>query len=619
MSHEAATARDELARVLAGEEFRHAERLSAILRFLVERALEGRAPAKEYEIGVEVLGRSGRYDPRTDPIVRVEMRQLRLKLTRHYSAAGDPPLRIDVPKGRYQAVFVRGLTHATSKSPPPQEGVNASSQVSRRVLAIGVVVAVGLALFVWVFREHPASIALPPVEPGPSLAVLAFSSVSGDPAQQYFGEGLTEEIVSRLGRVDGLRITGGASSFSFKARGEPPAEVAKQLGVQAVLTGSIRRNGERVRVIATLMNAAGVQYWSGSYDVETAHPVAAQEGIARDIAAALQGRLDPSSGQTFVKRSNNDAAAHDLYVRARRLANSRGTPDLLASVDLFQQAIARDPGYAVAFAGLADAYGVLAFNGEAPLDEAIAKAREAAAHALRIDPTLGEAEAHLASLDAFVDWNWQAADRRFKQAITLAPMHPRIHAWYGQMLLAQSRFSEAVTELRTAQQLDPMTASIGYALGEAYLYANRPDAATTQARRLIAANPTSWSGHNLLARAAICNGRPDDALKALEASRGELWADVLALVATGDLPRARQTLNERSSSLASQQPFALASLYAQAGDQDRALFWLQQAYQRRQVDLAYLAVDPGLASLHARADYRALVAKVGLTVAVEVP
>ncbi|HYN09321.1 MAG TPA: hypothetical protein VES67_18200 [Vicinamibacterales bacterium] len=155
-------------------------------------------------------------------------------------------------------------------------------------------------------------------------------------------------------------------------------------------------------------------------------------------------------------------------------------------------------------------------------------------------------------------------------------------------------------------------ASIGYALGEAYLYCHRADAATTQARRLIAADANSWGGHNLLARAAIQTGRRDEALNALRRSRGELWADVLALVASGEPVRARQVLDERSPSIAGQQPFVLASLYAQAGDDARVLHWLQQAYELRQVDLAYLAVDPGFASLHAHPDDQALVSKLGL-------
>ena len=618
----------ELSRLLDSQEFRHSERLGAILRFLVARELEGRNPAKEYEIGVEVLGRPASYDPRTDPIVRVEMRQLRLKLARHYATCRDGSIRIDVPKGRYQATFP-ARSPLVEERPAAEPGVAQPIQApasaatagsgNRRSGARGVGAAlaaalVGLVILGWVFAARTGSTSRPAVEmAGPSVVVVPFVNISGDPGQEYFSDGLTEEIMSFLMRVDGLRVVGRTSAFSFKSATADAVEIGRRLGVRAVLTGSVRRDANRVRVIASLVDAAGLHYWSRTFDVEMTGAVAVQERIAKAVAEALEVRIDPASGQLFVKRSNDDPAAHDFYLRARSLANTRKTPDLLASIDLFEQAIRRDSGYALAYAGLADAYGVLAFNGQVVPDEAIVKARAAAAHALRLDATLGEAVAHLASLDAFVDWDWSAAEQGFRRALALTPSHARIHAWFGQTLLAQGKFAEAVDELLTAQRLDPLAASIGYALGEAYLYSDRTDAATTQARRLIAADPRSWGGHNLLARAAMLSGRRADALRALDRSRGELWADVLALVASGESSRARQVLDDRWPSLGAKQPFALASLYAQAGDSSTALRWLRQAYELRQVDLAYLAVDPGFASLHAHPDYQALVSKLGLT------
>jgi TolB-like protein/Flp pilus assembly protein TadD len=612
--------RHELAQLVASDEFRNSERHRAVLRFLVDRALDGRAPAKEYEIGVEVLGRPVNYDSRTDPIVRVEMRQLRLKLARHYATASHGPIRIDVPKGRYEATFshVEPLVPSAAVATLPEPaGSPASRPWSGRNpgTAVAALVIATVAVIGWSLAGRLGSSSLPVVEvEGPSLAVLPFVNLSGDPQQEYFSDGLTEEVMSSLMRVDGLRIVGRTSAFSFKSSGAPVDEIARRLGVHAVLSGSVRRDRTRVRVIATLRDAAGLQYWSRTFDVEMTEPVAVQEQIATAVAGALTVRIDPTSGQSFVKRSNDDPAAYDLYLKARSLASSRNAPDLLASIQLFQQAIDRDPGYALAYAGLADAHGVLAFNGQVLPDEAIAKARAAAAQALRLDPTLGEAVAHLASLDAFVDWNWPAAEQGFKRALALTPSHPRIHAWYGQVFLAQGKFAEAIEELQIAQRLDPLASSIGYALGEAYLYCHRADAAITQARRLIAADAASWGGHNLLARAAMQTGRREEALGALRQSRGELWADVLALVAAGERARARQVLDDRSPSIAAQQPFVVASLYAQAGDEARALYWLEQAFELRQIDLAYLAVDPGFASLRTHPDYQALVSRLGLKV-----
>jgi serine/threonine-protein kinase len=618
MPHDVAGVRHELAQLVASEEFRNSERHRAVLRFLVDRALAGRDPAKEYEIGVEVLGRAPSYDPRTDPIVRVEMRQLRLKLARHYATTANGPIRIDIPKGRYEAVFL-DVEPAAASADVHAAAAPATPEVRRprinpRVTAGAAAVVAAVAALVWALTRQP-SVAAPAADvAGPSLAVVPFANLSGDPGQEYFSDGLTEEIMAMLMRVDGLRVAGRTSAFAFKSSRTPAGEIARRLGVRAVLTGSVRRDRNRVRVIATLEDAAGVQYWSRTFDVEMTDQMAVQTQIAAAVAGALKIRLDPAPGASFARRSNDDPLAYDFYLKARSLANSRKAADLLASIELFQQAIDRDAGYALAYAGLADAHGVLAFNGQVAPDESIARARAAAVQALKLDPTLGEAIAHLASLDAFVDWNWSAAEQGFQHALALTPSHPRIHAWYGQVFLAQGKFREAIDELQVAQRLDPLAASIGYALGEAYLYCHREDAATTQARRLIAADADSWGGHNLLARAAIQSGRRDEALTALRRSRGELWADVLALVASGDSARARQVLDARASSISRQQPFVVASLYAQAGDDRQALYWLQQAYEFRQVDLAYLAVDPGFASLHAHADYQALVSKLGLRV-----
>jgi serine/threonine-protein kinase len=607
MAHDAARVKSELARILASDQFKTADRHSAMLRFVVERALDGGGPAKEYEIGVDVLGRPTSYDPRTDPIVRVEMRQLRLKLAQFYSTSAQTTgVRIDLPKGRYEAVF------ATVAAPPaPPAAVVRPEHGSRHALAIVALLVALTVTLVWAAgRRSPLPTDL--LDATPSVAVLPFANLSGDASQDYFSDGLAEEIMSALMRVHGLHVAGRTSAFAFKAREVSPAEAAKELRVNSVLTGSVRRDGRRVRVVASLHDAAGLQIWSRAYDDETTETIAVQERIARAVAEALRVRLDATSGQPFVKRSNDDAQAYDLYLKARALAHSRQTANVQASIDLFQQAIGRDADYALAYAGLADAHGVLAFNGQVTSDPAIAKARAAAARALALDPTLGEAVAHLASLDGFVDWNWTAAERGFRRALELSPSHPRIHAWYGQLLLVGGKFSDAIGELLLAQRLDPLAGSISYALGEAYLYFGKPEAAITQARRLLAADPQSWGGRNLLARAALQAGRREMAMEALARSRGELWADVLSLIVSGETAEARQLLDGRSATIAATQPFTLASLYAQAGDQEAAMSWLHRAFEIRQVDLAYLGVDPAFASVRGVAAYHALLTKLGL-------
>jgi TolB-like protein/tetratricopeptide (TPR) repeat protein len=459
----------------------------------------------------------------------------------------------------------------------------------------------------------PATVTAAPVPSPSSLAVLPFTNLSGDTGHAYFADGLTDEIRDALMRVPGLRVTARSSSVPAMTMGADLVDLGRRLSVGAVLSGSVRREAARVRVIAQLTDiSTGLIVWSEAFDRDSREWVDVQTTIATAVAGALRVRVNPGSDQLFSRRSNDDPVAHDLVLRGRALASTRTTEALAASIDLFAQAIARDAGYALAFAGLADAHGTLAFNGAVAPADAVSRARAAATEALRLDPSLGEALAHLASLDAFVDWNWAHSDPLFERAIALTPSHARARAWHGQSLAARGRFAEAIAALVAAQQLDPLSSSVTYALGETYLYAARPDDAIAQARRLLAANPRSWGGHNLLARALFESRRWTEARDALAFSRGELWADVTDLVAAGLPVKAREELHRRASTLESTEPYTLAALASVSGDRTAAIRWLQAALEMRQVGLASLAVDPSFRTLQGDGEYEAIVRRIGV-------
>lgn len=611
----------QLDRLLSSERFRRAERLSALLRFLVLRASRALEPAKEYELGVDVFGRPVSYDPRTDPIVRVSVRELRLKLTAYYAEAGsEDAVRLEIPKGSYRVEFVPRRAPPTPVAPAAPVVVPRTETTPRRsglwwaasVATLATVITSGTPS-----RRAGSDSLVPPSTP--SVAILPFLNLSGDAGRESFSDGIADEIINTLMGLDGLRVTGRISSDALDGTSGDPQVVGRSLGVDAVLSGNLRLAGDRVRVNARLTDThEGFEIWSRTFDDDGADPLRLHTTIAAGVAEALRIRLDPTSGQRFVRRSNDDPRAYEFYVQARQLAETRQTSSLLQSIGLFEQAIRSDPGYALAYVGLADAHGVLAFNGQIQPGDGLQKAREAARHALALDPKMGEAWAHVAHLGAFVDWDWVSAERHFRQAVELTPSHPRIHAWFGQTLVVRGRFAEGLNELVTAQRLDPLAPSITYALGEAYLYASRYEDALNQARRLLQTNRESWGGHNLLARVALAAGRPADAIHPLAWARGELWADTLTLVARGDAPAARALIDRRRGSLESTQPFTLASLYASAGDAAQSLDWLERAFRVRQVDLVVLAVDPALAPVRGDARFRSLVRQMGLAEALGV-
>lgn len=613
-----AAIRDALARVLASDLFARAASARALLQVLVDRRVAGHeAPVEEYVLGVEVLKRPTAYDPRADPIVRVQMRQLRLKLGAYYASTGHAdPVRLEIPKGEYRVV-------ATRRSPDPDASPAmhaVETAVPHRLPGANhrawTVVGASAALLLvgWMgFRAAgpPTAPQMPEVRV-PSVAVLPFEHLGPDQAVATFSEGLTDELLVALVRLDGLRVTGRTSSFSV--RGVAATEAGRRLGVDATITGSVRQVNDRFRVAVRLARTSDdLLLWSDAYDGSSGQILDIQDRIARAVADALRLRLDPRSGQPFVVRGNADPDAHALYLEARRLmASRRSVADLQRSLDLLDQAIARDPGYAMAHASLADALSTLAYNGHLRPGEGVARARAAANRALALDPKLGEALAHLASLSAFVDWDWAEADRRFRDALRLAPSHARIHTWHGQSLLVQRRFDEALEALLTAQRLDPLAPSVVYAVGEGYLYWGRYEETIVQARRLLELDAQSWGGHNLLARASLQLGRHDDVRHAVKRSAGELWADVLARLAAGDRGGARALLDERQSELAEAQPFFLASLYATVGEAETAITWLQRAFERRQVDVVSLTIEPTLAALRGDPRVADLARRLGL-------
>ena len=314
-----------------------------------------------------------------------------------------------------------------------------------------------------------------------SIAVLPFVDLSQARDQEYFCEGISEEILDALAKVEGLRVVARTSSFLFKGKNADLSEIAQKLNVRNVLEGSLRRDGNRIRISAQLIDTSdGFHLWSETYERELQDVFAMQDEITRAIVDALKIKL--AVALPVHKKPNTET--YDLYLKGRYFLNRKTKPDAERAIDYFHQALAKDPNDALAYTGLSDSYVSLIFPlGVAAPREAMPKAKEAALHALAIDNALGEAHASLAWVTFFYDWDWPAAEREFKRAIELNPNNADAHHWYSHYLMGQGRIEESLTQSKRALELSPFDMLLNVHLGWHYLYARQYDQALDQIRK----------------------------------------------------------------------------------------------------------------------------------------
>ncbi|HET8549642.1 MAG TPA: tetratricopeptide repeat protein [Bryobacteraceae bacterium] len=496
--------RRQLGRILASSGFVNSERMSRFLRFVVERTLAGRAgELKEYAIGVEVFDRRPDYDPRVDPVVRVEARRLRAKLEAYYEqAAGE--LRIELPKGSYVPVFAE-----------PPSG------------------AAALA-------------AMAPERPG--IAVLRFANLSRDPDTEYFSDGLTQELIHRLTAVERLKVVAWSTAAKIIGNERDAVASARQLGVSSVLVGSVRTNADRLRVMAQLIDTRdGAYLWSETYDRQVADVFAIQEEIAAAIVGTLRARLGVT-GSIRPAQGTRNSEAYKLYLQGRHHWGKRSRAGLARSVELFRAAIDADSGFAAAWAGLADAWTLFADYGLAAPQDCIPRARQAAERALELDPMSAEAATSLGSIAVSFEWDWNKSEEYFRQAIRLNPGYATAHHWFGiDHLALNGRFVEAEDELRIAADLDPLSAIIREGMGMVAMLQGRNDEAMRCYRQCLEIDPEFHKAYGAMGRAAIQQGRLDEAVSFLEQARARL-GDVPSVLAALGQAHALLGDHERRSS-----------------------------------------------------------------------
>jgi TolB-like protein/Flp pilus assembly protein TadD len=587
--------RQQMERILASAGFVRSERLSRFLRFVVEQQLEGRADQlKESVVGVEVFDRKPGYDPRRDPVVRMEAAKLRARLAEYYAGEAAGPLVIELPKGGYSPVF----RDAEERAPADHKKRWSAPQLL--VVLAGLTVALAATGWWWA-QDKNAPI---------PIAVLPLNDLSQESANDYFADGLTDEIIRNLSIIDGLAVRSQTSSFAFKGKPRNVREAGKQLEADYILEGSVLRAGHQLRINAQLVRVRDdFPIWSGRYDRELTDVLAIQDDISRGIVNSL--RLKLGRGR---RRYETSVEAYDLYLRARALETQSGLSGLNESVPPFEKAIAKDPSFAPAHAGLAAAYA--ARSGQFAFERGgeLAKMRAAAEKAIHLDPLLAEAHDALGMANAR-DGQWEQSEKSFRRAIELD--HSRVLSYdhFAMfLLLPLGRIEEALRQLHVAEKTDPLSPHIHYQLAYVLLSAGRYGEAASYCQKLPTDRP---SKSDCLGRARLSQGRIGEAIEILATASnrpatGDPARDYIAYLGNAYARAGRREEAEKLAGAASSNPFQQAVIFAGIGDKDRTLEALDRMTVLGPFRIGRVLTWPEMALLRGDPRVKALRKKVGL-------
>ena len=535
----------------------------------------------------------------------------------------DPDLRYQ-SAAEIKADLRRLLRDSTEKRSVAASGGPAAGwrrTPSRSHRWIGVAAAaliVALAGGVWLVRDagrrRPQG--MPPVsQTTPSIAVLPFADMSAGKDQQYFADGLAEELLNALAQIPELRVAARTSSFQFKGKNEDPRTIGQKLDVATILEGTVRKDGRHVRITAELVKVAdGFDLWSHTYDRELNDIFAVQDDIAREVLSALKVRLLGKVG-TSAAPSGGNSEAYDLYLQGKYLAARRNQEDLEKAVSYYERALRLDADDAHAWVGLADAHSAQADLGFVPVDEGYRKAREEAKKALAIDPNLPEAHATLGWIRASYDWDWSGATTMYKRALELEPGNAAVIRRAGALDGTLGRFDEAVRLDRRAAELDPLNVSARNNLGLHELYVGRMDKAEAAFRKALELNPDYPSAHMFIGRIDLQRSNPTAALEEMEREKDAFWHRyglALAYYALGRTKEADSALREFVDKDREDGAFQIAEIYAFRGEKDEAFRWLERAYAQRDGGLSELKGDPLLRKLENDPRYAAFLNKMHL-------
>jgi len=488
---------------------------------------------------------------------------------------------------------------------------------SRRIwvllLSLTLVVAAGVAWFAW-RSAHP-----PGGSPGKTLVVLPFLNLTGDSGQEYMSDGLSDELTTLLASRLPLQVVARSSAFEFKGKTDDVRTIGGRLNASMALEGSLETRGDQLRINAQLVRTSdGYHLWSHLYDTDRGNTSATEDLIVRDIANVLKLPVAENSSPPV---SGSDQQAHELYLQGAYWWNRRSPSDEWKAIGYFTAAIDRDPLYARAYLGMAEAYTVLGVNNQAPPQDVFPKAREAAENALRIDPRLEEAHAVHAHIQFAYDWNYAAADSEFRRTIAANPNFAPAHHWYGLLLMYEGKFDEAAQEIRRAQQLDPLSPLFPALLSRLDLYSGKYEAAIQLCRDASRGNPYFPLPHYALGQIYLYQNKYSEAIdefqKYYELSDHDpdgLTNLAMGYARMGNRAKAMELVKQiEDPKTGYSSPYNCALVYAALGENDQVYTWLDRAINERSPALIQLAVDPAFRSIQAEPRFQEMLRRTGHT------
>jgi len=458
-----------------------------------------------------------------------------------------------------------------------------------------------------------------------SIAVIPFTNVGGNADSDFLSDGLTESLIASLAHVPGLKVKSRNSVFRYKGKDVDVQQVGKDLTVDALLTGRVVQHGDAVQVSADLTSVHdNTEIWGEQYERKASDIISLQQQIAGDIADKLRSKLSGAEKQQVTKQGTQNPEAYQLYVKGRYYWNKRTVGDINTAISYFNQAIDKDPNYAMAYSGLADAYGVLSSYGGDPRD-VVPKSNAAARKALELDPTLARPHADLAANKMEFDWDFAGGEAEYRKAFEADPSDATAHQWFAEDLASLgSRVQESMDEANRAYQLDPLSPIIESEQSEMYLHARQFDKAIEAGKKVISDNPAFGRVHGFLALAYWAEHKYPEAIQEFKTAAQLLGdhndAEVAAALDSGFRSGGWQSaLNKAIETLLAQRKaksgyvssYRIARHYADLGDKERAFQWLDTAYQEHDFFLEGLRTDFALDSLHSDPRYAELVRKIG--------
>jgi TolB-like protein/DNA-binding winged helix-turn-helix (wHTH) protein/cytochrome c-type biogenesis protein CcmH/NrfG len=545
------------------------------------------------------------------------------KLREALGDSADSPRYVEtIPRRGYRflAPVERVGTASTSAAPeiPAASGETPGSVERRRIPALAIAAGALAALLVIVLlaaraRRDGTARSATPVR---AIAVLPFEELDAEPGAEYFADGMTEALITRLSQIGALPVVSRTSVMRYRGSRQPLSRTARELGVDAVIEGTVQRSGGRVRISARLVAAAADRtLWAESYERDFSDVLALQSEVARAVAEEVRARVTPEERARLSWAKTVDPEAYRAYLRGRYfLARGTGRANQLAEKH-FRESLAKDPSSAATWAGLAEAE-VYSY----PPREAMPRAKEAALRAVELDPEAPESHAALGLVQTFWDRDWKGAEQSFRRALALAPNASETRCRYAQLLAALGRFDESIAQCRQGAELDPLNANLGHLLGRIYYFARRNDLSTAELRRTLELDPNSYWANFFLAVVSERDGRYDDAVR--------YWgrAAVLSGVSPSRLAEFEQVYRTKGyrallqRALVAEQEVrkgqlgssSVALRLAALGEKDEALNWLERAYESHTRDLVFVGVDPGYDPLRGEPRFAALVRRIGL-------